>query len=137
MPGPDDAPASVGVRDWPLDRVEALEPRRRCVAVKLISFGDPIFDEHFPERPVYPGSMQLNSAFAAALHMMNAGGQRWRVCGVERVVFRRPCPAGEILTIETTAGESRGPAVAVRFSAKGSYGGAVLSTGVFVVEVVP
>ena len=65
----------------------------------------PFFAEHFPRRPVLPGSllMQSNLELAAALAVRlppPAAGRAWKLCGLSDVKLRAFTPPGEKLEIE-------------------------------------
>jgi 3-hydroxyacyl-[acyl-carrier-protein] dehydratase len=47
------------VRYLLLDRITALEPPERAVAVKCVSLADDVFLDHFPGHPVMPGALIL------------------------------------------------------------------------------
>lgn len=67
----------------------------------------PFFADHFPRRPVFPGSllMHLNLKLAAALAETlppPAPGGRWSLRAVEDVKLRAFIPPGEALELEAT-----------------------------------
>ncbi|WP_084165214.1 3-hydroxyacyl-ACP dehydratase FabZ family protein [Skermanella stibiiresistens] len=130
-------PAGVIPRDWPIDRVVEREPGRKCVALKYLSFSDPIFTEHFPGMPIYPGSMVLNSVFATGRAMMEGGPAAWRVAGVKRAAFRRPSLPGRVLTIIATVDAEIPPGAMaeVRYSLSDGHP-APLGNGAFLLEPV-
>ena len=75
------------------------------VAEKLISVNEPFFPGHFPERPVYPGVLILESFAQAAgiWALLRDPGQRGRgmaLVGVDRARFRRPVGPGDALRLE-------------------------------------
>lgn len=44
-----------------VDRVLALEPEKRVLAYKNISFNEPFFQGHFPGKPVMPGVLVIEA----------------------------------------------------------------------------
>lgn len=115
----------------PIDRILTVEPGKRAEALRFISEGEPIFDEHFPSFPVLPGSFVLASAFATAGLLME--GRCWSVSKVERANFRRPAEPGEILHMNIDVLESEGLSLSVRFICKGVYDRRPLANGVFTI----
>jgi 3-hydroxyacyl-[acyl-carrier-protein] dehydratase len=75
------------------------------VAEKLVSVNEPFFPGHFPDRPVYPGVLVLESfAQVAGLWALQKDpSQRGRgvaLVGVDHARFRRPVGPGDTLRIE-------------------------------------
>ena len=51
-----------------VDRVSAYEPRDSLTAIKNVSYNEPCFQGHFPEKPIFPGVLIIEAmAQAAAL----------------------------------------------------------------------
>ena len=50
-----------------LDTVEELEPGKRAVARKCVTYNEPFFNGHFPQEPVMPG----------VLIVLPDSGERW------------------------------------------------------------
>ena len=51
-----------------VDRVFAYEPGESLTAIKNVSFNEPCFQGHFPEKPIFPGVLIIEAmAQAAAL----------------------------------------------------------------------
>ena len=44
-----------------VDRVEAIEPGKRIVAVKQVAVSEPHFQGHFPEMPLMPGVLMIEA----------------------------------------------------------------------------
>ncbi|MCS6976357.1 MAG: beta-hydroxyacyl-ACP dehydratase [Gemmatales bacterium] len=55
-----------------VDRIEALEPGRRIVAVKNLTLGEEYLQDHFPTFPVMPGVLMLEA-------LVQAGAWLWRI----------------------------------------------------------
>ena len=51
-----------------VDRVSSYEPRDSLTAIKNVSYNEPCFQGHFPEKPIFPGVLVIEAmAQAAAL----------------------------------------------------------------------
>ena len=44
-----------------IDRIEELEPGKRAVGKKCVSYNEPFFNGHFPQEPVMPGVLILEA----------------------------------------------------------------------------
>jgi len=44
-----------------IDRIIEIEPGKRCTAIKNITINEPYFQGHFPNQPVMPGVLILES----------------------------------------------------------------------------
>ena len=56
-----------------IDRIEELEPGKRAVGKKCVSYNEPFFNGHFPQEPVMPGSTGTDRCSG---HLKPAGKQR-------------------------------------------------------------
>jgi 3-hydroxyacyl-[acyl-carrier-protein] dehydratase len=91
-----------------VDRVLEFEPFTSIVALKNVTINEPFFQGHFPEFPVMPGVLILESmAQAGGILVMKShpdgmDGKLFLFTGVEKVRFRRPVVPGDqmILKIE-------------------------------------
>ncbi len=77
------------------------------VAEKLVTANEPFFPGHFPERPVYPGVLILESFAQAAgiwalLRVPEQRGRGVALVGVDKARFRRPVGPGDALRLEIT-----------------------------------
>lgn len=82
----------------------------------LIPASAPFFGDHFPRRPVFPGTllMNLNLGFAIDLAVERAGvGTRWTVQEMSDVKIRSFMAPGEILDLKATIAEDTGDFVRV------------------------
>lgn len=97
-----------------IDRVEELEPGIRCVGVKYIDPGDPIFAGHFPARPILPGVLLIEAvAQTAGVMLGSAAPQTDRspankvregialLAAVNHFKFFKPITPGQELRVET------------------------------------
>ena len=90
-----------------IDRVEELEPGIRCVAWLNVDAGNPIFQGHFPDRPILPGVLMIEAVAQTAAVMMGAAtpGEAMGtalLAAVNRFKFFKPVGPGTALRIETT-----------------------------------
>jgi 3-hydroxyacyl-[acyl-carrier-protein] dehydratase len=44
-----------------IDRVLVLEPGRRGIGIKCVSYNEPFFPGHFPSEPIFPGALLMES----------------------------------------------------------------------------
>lgn len=62
-----------------IDRVVEVEPEKHIVAYKNVTIGEPVFQGHFPDHPIYPGVMIIEGMAQAggvlAFKSMNDAGQ--------------------------------------------------------------
>jgi 3-hydroxyacyl-[acyl-carrier-protein] dehydratase len=85
-----------------VDRVLELEPGKRIVAIKNVSANEPVFTGHFPNYPVMPGVLILESmAQAAAILSFVTLGQKpqadslYYFAGIDKARFKRPVIPGD------------------------------------------
>lgn len=85
-----------------LDGVTAIMPRVMCHAFKNLSYNEWFFPSHFPEKPVMPGTLQLEAfTQAVALPLLITDGINRKskipilLAGIEKVRFYRPVVPGD------------------------------------------
>ncbi|KAJ8603796.1 hypothetical protein CTAYLR_000203 [Chrysophaeum taylorii] len=88
-----------------VDKVVEYEPGKRAVGVKCITFNEPQFTGHFPDRPIMPGVMQIEAlaqlAGVVCLQMDGAEpGAVFFFAGVDGVKWKRPVVPGDTLVME-------------------------------------
>lgn len=99
-----------------VDRVLALEPGESIEAIKNLSINEECFQGHFPDKPVYPGVMLLESMAQAAgilgfatMNKTPADGSIYYFVGADNLRFKRPCvPGDQILLRAKLLSERRG-----------------------------
>lgn len=95
-----------------LDRVLECTPGERVVALKNVSINEPQFQGHFPERPILPGVLIVESiAQAAGIITLSAHPDYRRkafyLAGLDGFRFRRPVIPGDQLRITVTRTAAR------------------------------
>lgn len=90
-----------------IDRVLELEPGHRLVGLKNVSFNEPFFLGHFPQRPIMPGVLIIEAlAQATGVLAFKSEGERpdhhsmYYLVGVDNARFKRPVEPGDQLILE-------------------------------------
>ena len=90
-----------------IDRVLDYEPGKTLTAIKNITFNEPIFTGHFPQKPIYPGVLILESLTQATgmLAFRTVGkvpdeGSLYYFVGVDKARFKRPVEPGDQLQLD-------------------------------------
>jgi 3-hydroxyacyl-[acyl-carrier-protein] dehydratase len=89
-----------------VDRVLDCTPGESIRALKNVTFNEPYFTGHFPERPVMPGVMILEALAQAAgiltyatLRRVPNENTRFYFAGIDGCRFRRPVEPGDQLVL--------------------------------------
>ncbi|CAI8388146.1 MAG: 3-hydroxyacyl-ACP dehydratase FabZ [PS1 clade bacterium] len=106
-----------------VDRVEDMQGEETAVGIKNVTYSEPWFTGHFPERPVFPGVLIIEAIaqVSAILVLQNAklNGQpiiadRIYFMTVDNVRFRRPVVPGDQMRIRVEKIRRRGMAYKFR-----------------------
>jgi len=91
-----------------VDRVLSLEPGASVEVLKNVTVNEPCFQGHFPEYPVYPGVLLLESMAQtmAFITYTEAGFERkpeqiYFFVGIDKARFKRQVIPGDQVIIET------------------------------------
>ena len=89
-----------------VDRVLECKVGESIRAIKNVTFNEPFFTGHFPERPVMPGVMILEALAQTAgiltyatLRRVPNPGTRFYFAGIDNCRFRRPVVPGDQLIL--------------------------------------
>ena len=86
-----------------VDRVIEYEPGKRAMAIKNVTLNEPHFQGHFPERPLMPGVLIVESMAQVGglivTQMPDLPKGLFVFAGIDSVRFRRPVVPGDQLKI--------------------------------------
>lgn len=87
-----------------VDRVLELIPKQRLVALKNVTMNENFFMGHFPEKPVMPGVLIIESmAQAAGLIMLSEDEHKGKTpyfTGIDNARFRKTIVPGDQIILE-------------------------------------
>ena len=89
-----------------VDRVLEHEPARRVLALKNVTYNEPFFQGHWPDRPIMPGVLIVEAlAQAGGIMIADIIDSRLRaalIVAIDNVKIRRPVVPGDQLHLEVT-----------------------------------
>ena len=96
-----------------IDTIEELEPGKRAVGKKCVTFSEPYFAGHFPGNPVMPGVLIIEAlaqtGAAAILSLPENRGKIAYFAGIDKAKFKQMVRPGDVLTLETQIIRTKGP----------------------------
>ncbi|NMO18797.1 3-hydroxyacyl-ACP dehydratase FabZ [Pyxidicoccus fallax] len=141
---PPEAPSRLGIQEvlqllphrYPMlmvDRIDALEPGVFAEGIKCVTANEPFFQGHFPEHPIMPGVLIVESMAQVAGVMLRARGlsasgseeqtaskpaRPGVMATIQRMRFRRPVVPGDQLRVRATHLKSLGTVHQVKVEAR-------------------
>lgn len=118
-----------------VDKMENIILGEEAVGIKNVSFNEPFFQGHFPERPVMPGVLIIEAMAqtAATLVVLTLGeafdGKLVYFMTIDNAKFRRPVEPGDQLRIHVV--KERHRANVWRFVGKAHVDGIVVAEASF------
>ena len=118
-----------------VDRVVNFVPYEGAIGIKNVSINEPHFQGHFPERPIMPGVMIVESMAQTAGVVVvsslgtDAEGKLVYFMSVDEAKFRRPVEPGDQLQIHVTRKQNRGPVW--KFEGKATVDGTLVAEAIF------
>ena len=97
-----------------IDRIQDVVPETSATGIKNVTINAPFFAGHFPEKPIMPGVLIIESMAqtAAALVVSGLGpeteGKLVYFMSVESARFRKPVVPGDQLEIKVIKRQTRG-----------------------------
>ena len=90
-----------------VDRVLAIEPGLSLTGLKNVSYNEPFFPGHFPQRPIMPGVLIVEAlAQATGILAFKSEGEKpdhrsmYYLVGVDNARFKRPVVPGDQLILD-------------------------------------
>ena len=91
-----------------VDRILEIEPGKRIVGIKNVSYDEPFFSGHFPGRPIMPGVLIVEAmaqtagvlAFKSLPEQDQGKKKPVYFLGIDHVRFRKPVVPGDQLRLE-------------------------------------
>ncbi len=96
-----------------VDRIDELEPGKRAVGCKAVSYNEPFFAGHFPQEPVMPGVLICEAlAQVGAVALLSCEEYKGKIAlfgGINKARFRQKVVPGDVLRLETELIKIKGP----------------------------
>ena len=123
-----------------IDGIQTLTPDESATGIKNVSVNEPFFEGHFPDRPVMPGVLIIESMAqtAGCLVVASLGkeseGKLVYFMTIENARFRKPVVPGDRMVINVQKLRSRGSVF--KFSGKAFVGEVLAAEATFSAMIV-
>jgi 3-hydroxyacyl-[acyl-carrier-protein] dehydratase len=97
-----------------VDKIIAMEKNKSAVGVKNVTFNEPHFTGHFPEKSIMPGVLIIEAmAQTAAIMVINSGNFKAEdklvyFMSIDGAKFRKPVIPGDVLELHIEVIQNRG-----------------------------
>ncbi len=97
-----------------VDKIIAMEENKSIVGIKNVTFNEPHFTGHFPNKPIMPGVLIIEAmAQTASIMVMNSGGRSLEdnlvyFMSIDNAKFRKPVIPGDVLELNIEVIQNRG-----------------------------
>lgn len=96
-----------------IDTIEELEPGKRGVGKKCVSFNEPYFAGHFPNEPVMPGVLTVEAlAQVGAVVILSCSEFKGKTAyfgAINSCKFKRKIVPGDVVYLEVEMIRQKGP----------------------------
>ena len=96
-----------------IDRIDEMEPGKRPVGTRCVSFNGPYFAGHFPGMPVMPGVLIIEAlAQVGAVALLSEEENKGKVAffgGIDNARFKDKVVPGDVLRLEVEIIRKKGP----------------------------
>ncbi len=105
-----------------LDTIEELEPGKRAVGKKCVTYNEPFFAGHFPNEPVMPGVLIVEAlAQAGAVAILSNPEFKGKTAyfgAINNARFKQKVVPGDVLLLELEIIKQKGPVGVGKATAK-------------------
>jgi 3-hydroxyacyl-[acyl-carrier-protein] dehydratase len=97
-----------------VDKIIAMEENKSIVGIKNVTFNEPHFMGHFPDKPIMPGVLIIEAmAQTASVMVMNSGGRSLDdslvyFMSIDNAKFRKPVIPGDVMELHIEVLQNRG-----------------------------
>ncbi len=96
-----------------IDTIEELEPGKRAVGKKCVTYNEPFFAGHFPGEPIMPGVLIVEAlaqtGAVAILSQPDFKGKTAYFGAINNARFKQKVVPGDVLTLELEIVKQKGP----------------------------
>lgn len=98
-----------------VDRLVDIVPGEGAVGIKNVTYNEPIFQGHFPQKPVMPGVFMIEAmaqtaaAYTSYTEDLDTEGKIVLFMGLDKARFRRPVVPGDQIRIAVRTVQRRPP----------------------------
>ena len=96
-----------------IDAIEELEPGKRAVGKKCVTYNEPFFAGHFPGEPVMPGVLIVEAlaqtGAVAILSQPDFKGKTAYFGAINNARFKQKVTPGDVLMLELEIVKQKGP----------------------------
>ena len=96
-----------------VDRAQILEPGKKAVGYKAVTYNEPFFAGHFPGEPVMPGVLIIEAmAQVGAIVILSQDEMKGKLAffgGINKAKFRQKVVPGTMLRMEVEIIKQKGP----------------------------
>ena len=95
-----------------VDRIDELDPGKRAVGRKCVTYNESFFTGHFPEEPVMPGVLIIEAlaqvGAVVCLSLEENKGKNSYFGGINKARFRNKILPGDVITLEVELIKQKG-----------------------------
>lgn len=96
-----------------IDRIIEIEPGKRAIGRKCVTYNEPFFAGHFEDEPVMPGVLIIEAlaqvGAVICLSMEEYTGKTAYFGGIDKAKFKNKVTPGDVLTLEVELIKQKGP----------------------------